>query len=61
MPKEAMEKVFENLNKYCCEKKINTSCIATNDSGLYPESMYIFDHVLDVYLRRLDAKQDNDN
>lgn len=61
MPKEAMEKVFENLNKYCCEKKINTSCIATNDSGLYPESIYIFDHILDVYLRRLDAKQDNDN
>ena len=61
MPKESMEKVFENLNKYCCEKKINTSCIATNDSGLYPESIYIFDHILDVYLRRLDAKQDNDN
>jgi len=61
MPKEAMEKVFENLNKYCCEKKINTSCIATNDSSLYPESIYIFDHILDVYLRRLDAKQDNDN
>lgn len=61
MPREALEKAFDNLNKYCCEKKINTSCQATNDSSVYPESIYLFDHILDVYLRRLDAKQENDN
>lgn len=61
MPKEALEKAFDNLNKYCCEKKINTSCESTNDSSVYPESLYLFDHILDVYLRRLDAKQDGEN
>ena len=57
MPKEAMEKVFDNLGKYCCEAKIlSENCNSTNDDTLYPESIYIFDHILDIYLRRLDAK-----
>ena len=63
MPKEALEKAFFNLKSYCCDtKKISSgSCSATNSDVLYPESIYLFDHVFDVYLRRLDAKQENDN
>lgn len=62
MPKEAMEKAFDNLNKYCCDAKIiSSNCNTTNDKTLYPESIYIFDHILDIYLRRLDAKVENDN
>ena len=60
MPKEAMEMAFHNLNKYCCDAKI-INCDNSNDNTLYPESIYIFDHILDVYLRRLDAKEKNDN
>ena len=62
MPKESLEKAFENLNKYCCDTEmISINCSGTNDNTLYPESLYIFDHILDIYLRRLDAKEENDN
>lgn len=62
MPKEAMEVAFENLNKYCCDAKIiSSNCSDTNDNTLYPESIYIFDHILDVYMRILDAKVNNEN
>lgn len=63
MPKEAMEKVFDNLKSYCCDtKKLDTgSCVSKNSDVFYPESIYFFDHVFDVYLRRLDAKEENDN
>lgn len=56
MPKEAMEKALDNLGKYCCDAKIISTCDSSSDNTLYPESIYIFDHILDVYLRRLDAK-----
>lgn len=57
MPKEAMEKAIDNLGKYCCDVKIlSDNCESTNDNTLYPESIYIFDHIFDIYLRRLDAK-----
>ena len=62
MPKEAMEKAFDNLNAYCCDvNKITDTCIDTNNNTFYPESLFIFDHILDIYLRRLDAKQENEN
>lgn len=63
MPKKAMEKAFDNLNRYCCKTKVisNDFCTAPNDNTPYPESEFIFDHILDVYLRRLDAKEENDN
>lgn len=60
MPKEAIEKAFENLNAYCCETKKTTVCNGKNNK-IYPESIYLFDHLLDVYLRRLDAKEADDN
>ncbi len=63
MPKEAMEKAFDNLKSYCCDtnKLGKTSCDTTSSNALYPESIYLVDHILDVYLRRLDAKQENEN
>lgn len=47
-PKDAIEKAFENLWKYCNYNK--------NDNSFFPKSDSLFDQVLDVYLRRLDAK-----
>lgn len=63
MPKDAMKIAFDNLKSYCCDtKKISdTVCEQVNDDVFYPQSIYLFDHILDVYLRRLDAKQQNDN
>ena len=61
MPKVTMEKAFENLQAYCCDTKKIDECNKTNDNKIYPESIYLFDHILDIYLRRLDAKQENDN
>ena len=62
MPKEAIEKAVSNLSSYCCDinERDESWCTKTNDS-IYPESVYLFDHILDVYLRRLDAKQKGDN
>lgn len=63
MPKEAMEMAFDNLKAYCCdtEKIPSDFCESINSDVFYPQSIYLFDHILDVYLRRLDAKQQNDN
>lgn len=63
IPKKFIEKAFDNLRLYCCDmKKLSSGyCSRTNDDTLYPQSIYLFDHILDVYLRRLDAKQQNDN
>ncbi len=61
MPRKALEKAFDNLNAYCCATKKTKNCNITNDNKFYPESIFLFDHILDVYLRRLDAKQQNDN
>ena len=56
--KKDLEIAFSNLNKYCCSIKAITwsGCVSTSDKTLYPESVYIFDHIFDIYLRKLDAK-----
>lgn len=58
MSKTGLEMAFSNLNKYCCNIKAITwtGCVSTNDKTLYPESIYLFDHIFDIYLRKLDAK-----
>lgn len=63
MPKEAIEKAVDHLKAYCCDIHYLSSanCWQTNNNEVYPESIYLFDHILDVYLRRLDAKQKDDN
>ena len=61
MPKEAIEKAYQHLKSYCCDVNISTDCTQNNNNEIYPQSIYLFDHILDVYLRRLDAKQKDDN
>ena len=63
MPKEAIEKAVNHLKAYCCDINYlnSSSCSQSNNNEIYPQSIYLFDHILDVYLRRLDAKQKDDN
>ena len=63
MPKEAIEKAVDHLRAYCCDVKKGDIwlCENNNNNTVYPESVYLFDHILDIYLRRLDAKQKDDN
>lgn len=66
MPDEAMSKAFENLRYSCCQTGIfnitGTECTDYDaENSIFPESLYLFDQLLDVYLRRLDAKQEDVN
>lgn len=65
MPKVAAEKAINNLQKFCClEDSIKDNvnyCDNVNTDWYFPNSAYLFDHLLDVYLRRLDAKSDDEN
>ena len=63
MPKEAIEKAYTHLKSYCCDINYlnGSSCNQSNNNEIYPQSIYLFDHILDVYLRRLDAKQKDGN
>jgi len=64
LPKKAFEKAVENLQIFCC--KINDEwkynyCNNINQTTGVPSSLYLLDHILDVSLRRLDAKEKNKN
>lgn len=63
LPNDAITKVFEHLRFACCKAGIltNAQCEWYDESAVFPESMYLFDHLLDIYLRRLDAKQEDAN
>jgi len=64
LPDDAMTKAFENLRFSCCKKGIlaNEQCINYDEkNSIFPESVYLFDQLLDIYLRRLDAKQEDVN
>lgn len=61
---EAIKQVFDNLRSFCCLQKDFTkydNCTWVDTSRDFPYSAYLFDHMLDVYLRRLDAKQKDEN
>lgn len=70
LPKDAMVQVLINLKNFCCNQEVfqdastNENCkkdsIIKTD-WIYPSSAYIYDHILDISMRRLDAKQKNDN
>jgi hypothetical protein len=70
LPKEAMAQAMLNLKSFCCDTEFfedadnitgcNSDSKIKND-GIYPSSTYLYDHILDVSMRRLDAKQENDN
>jgi len=62
LPEEAMTKVFDNLRAACCKQEIpSVSCDGISSDAIFPDSIILFDHLLDVYLRRLDAKQSDNN
>ena len=67
LPEEAMIKAFDNLRTICCADALNAysigedSCNSVDVNAVGPESKILFDHLLDVYLRRLDAKQSDEN
>lgn len=63
LPDDAMSKVYENLRFSCCKmwSLTDKQCKNYDSNAIFPDSRYLFDHLLDVYMRRLDAKQEDDN
>lgn len=59
---DALKKSFDNLRAACCKREIKElSCDGIDIEWTFPDSLFLFDHLLDVYLRRLDAKWKDDN
>lgn len=64
LPEDAQERVSKNLRAYCCQQNIlkEKTCEKTKTDippeGYYPQSTYLFDHIIDVMLRRLDGNVD---
>lgn len=59
LPQEAFAKAILHLQAYCCNQK-KIQCSATLVKKLppektYPQSPYLFDHLIDVTMRRLDG------
>mgnify|MGYP006948910720 CR=1 FL=1 len=66
LPKIAMEQAMINLKNFCCMERILTENSCDDDSRIddnlsFPSSAYLYDHILDVSMRRLDAKAESDN
>ncbi len=66
LPKEAVERASKNLRSFCCEQKMIRDLEWTSKdkkvckeedlpaNKQFPQSQYLFDHLVDVMLRRLD-------
>jgi len=66
LPAEAIQRVTKNLRAYCCEQKYlrNTNEVTVCDQDMdiptnsyFPQSAYLFDHLVDMMLRRLDGNE----
>lgn len=64
LPEEAVARASMNLRAYCCEQKMirntekNTEICKDQDIPTgrhFPQSQYLFDHLVDVMFRRLDG------
>ena len=58
LPAEAFKKALTNLKAYCCTQSFKKYCSAddiNNKTTYYPKSAILFDHLLDVAIRRLDG------
>jgi len=59
-PNEAYFRALYNLKAYCCDNHLIDlkSCEVDKNmfSDVYPESWFLYDHLVDVGLRRLDAE-----
>ncbi len=55
-PIEAVNVAQNHLRSYCCKKGLLQDAeTCKNLDTIYVESPFLFDHLLDIYLRRLDA------
>lgn len=60
VPQEAFARALNNLKTYCCTVVVPNKCTSEQKrtlEKLYPKSAYLFDHLLDVTMRRLDGVQ----
>lgn len=58
LPIEAFNKALINLKAYCCTQAFQKDCSSgdiNNKPEHYPASAFLFDHLLDVAMRRLDG------
>ena len=57
LPPQALEKAFENLKKFCCQSSSidDTNCKWYKQAQGYPLSPFLYDHLIDIWLRRLDG------
>jgi len=58
LPVEAFERALINLKSQCCKKEIRKTCSESDMQNIkdpYPESAWLFDHLIDVAMRRLDG------
>ncbi len=67
LPKEAVARASKNLRAFCCEQKMirdlpwKPKVCKEQDipaNKFFPQSQYLFDHLVDVMLRRLDGNPD---
>jgi len=66
LPAKAINQAMLNLKSFCCVEGLieAESCKQDGEIDLkwiYPSSVYLYDHILDISMRRLDAKIENDN
>lgn len=56
-PKEVFNRAVDNLRAYCCDKYSDNiiACKSANQVDDYPNSEYLYDHLLDIAFRRLDG------
>jgi hypothetical protein len=59
LPSIAFKQALTNLKAYCCLNGDRLSCSSGEKENLptkyFPESIYLFDHLIDVAMRRLDG------
>lgn len=67
LPEEAVARASKNLRSFCCEQKMirdlpwKPKVCKEQDipaNKYFPQSQYLFDHLVDVMLRRLDGNPD---
>jgi len=57
LPAEALEKALNHLKNFCCQSSSisNNNCGGYKQAQWYPPSPYLYDHLIDISIRRLDA------
>ncbi len=61
LPAEAFHQALINLKAYCCAQVVNPPCTDKEKENLpkqYMESAYLFDHLIDISMRRLDGNKE---